>query len=511
MKPGQPKPNPERFSAQQKEREKRMEVGEKFQTFCDGIQRILCECEPEKWWFRIALYLKKAQRDIENFEPQIQAFILQNIDQILGVLKEEMLIVSDEHVQPKGEHDTRDQRTRWDDYRAERTREVIHKIERIIDENSPASEHPEMRVSHISMGEILKRKPENFKLAQVPASEFGIEGADSEMLDVLQVRQYAEDDWASFPLPKSNNMVHKGGAPRVVLKILFGADPATIDPELPPNDFDVIATGDETQAFQDALSIGVDRDGVEMLEEMDYPTIFAGRDISLNCCVLGRNGVTFSDDMVTAAQTGHIKLESEARGLYGSEIFYYDGQRLAKNRGMYRLIKFVAEGKATSFDFKKLNTHVDFGIYWLVMARKFSHKANAGELFNRAYYLGKQMGQVRPGENNIYDVLNRVHRELAFFNFDDEGLDDVGLAQWLNGKLMKYTRGIFREQHHIPSGLEIQRETGDSEEYIVSLDGYESTPEADQAAKDEWENYIENCRRRTRRYNSLQQQSESGD
>jgi hypothetical protein len=201
-----------------------------------------------------------------------------------------------------------------------------------------------------------------------------------------------------------------------------------------------------------------------------------------------------------AAKTGHISLKAEDRGIYGSENFYFNGEKLAKNRGMFRLIKFVAEGKATSFDMKPLNEQVRFGIYWLVLARKFASKKNGGTLLNRMFELGKRMHQVPDDVEDIYGMLNRVHEQAAFFDFQDSALDDVGLARWLNTKLSKFAQKTFRARHGIPSSLEMERKEGDTTPYRVSLDGYVDDPVRDAHAKEQWDTFIEACRRRTAEY-----------
>lgn len=302
--------------------------------------------------------------------------------------------------------------------------------------------------------------------------------------------------WHNFPIPPSQDILHKGGFPRVVLKILAHAPIEIIESELPPNDFDVIIRGDQERTVEQAVAMGVDADGIEKVDDFSFPYLFKTRDIDLNATFIGKDGIVFSDGAYNAAQSGKINLEAYDRGFYGSEFFYYQGIRLAKNRGMMRLFKTVAEKKASSFDFLPLNKQVDLGIYWLVLARKFSKKENFGELMDRLCVIGQKTGQVKEGES-IYEVLDRVHNEYPFFDIDSAPLDEIGLAQWKTKKLFKQIDRVFREKNHIPAGIYLDRQEGDITAFEISLKGYQSDSQESERIEKEWENFLVRCRRRT--------------
>lgn len=299
--------------------------------------------------------------------------------------------------------------------------------------------------------------------------------------------------------------MHKGGTPRVILKILAGAPIESIRAELPPNDFDVIATGDPLERQREALRMGVDIEGVEIVASLDdWHRLFAGRDINLNQCFFGLDGLTYTQQALESAQSGSISLEATERGLYGSENVFYDGIKLAKNRGVQRLLKFVAEGKAESFEFFPLNEQLDLGVYWLALARKFARKKNAGALLDRLFYLGRQIGQVGPDEHSIYDVLTRVHKTYPFFDMRDLTLDQTALAKWLGGKLIKLADRRFRQEEKISLGFGLERTPGDEVPYRVSLDGYVPDPNRIAAAHEGWQAFLEACQGRTQEYRATQ-------
>jgi hypothetical protein len=470
-------------------------AGEQFKQFVGELNAIIEHTPPEQWWRRIMLHLKRAERNIERYPEEMRSFLNDSLEQVYDILSEEVGVEM-----PSA--------STTDAFRAERAREVIHEIAQFLQEMAPDHEPELPKMYEVSLDEIL-RDTEHFELGNFYDASVKGETANDPGLKpgerprVLRIRASREDPWHDFPLPPNEHIMHKGGTPRVVLKILAGAPVESIRAELPPNDFDVIAVGEPSERYAEAAHMGVDLAGVEMVESLGehaIATTMNARDIDLNMCLLGKDGMHFSDEALQAAKTGHISLKAEDRGIYGSENFYFNGEKLAKNRGMFRLIKFVAEGKATSFDMKPLNEQVRFGIYWLVLARKFASKKNGGTLLNRMFELGKRMHQVPDDVEDIYGMLNRVHEQAAFFDFQDSALDDVGLARWLNTKLSKFAQKTFRARHGIPSSLEMERKEGDTTPYRVSLDGYVDDPVRDAHAKEQWDTFIEACRRRTAEY-----------
>ncbi len=260
------------------------------------------------------------------------------------------------------------------------------------------------------------------------------------------------------------------------------------------NDIDMIAwpgENDRQEILDEALRLGADIEGVEMTDEKDVEKVLKVRDVSINQCFFGREGLVFSTKALEAMQSGVVEImDPMDRGLYGSESFMFDGIKIVKNRGMYRLFKFVAEGKAESFEQVALNRQIDLGIYWLVLSRKFARKKNAGTLLNRFYELGKRAGQVREWEENIYDVLTRVHSEFNFFTFNDAKQGEEDIVRWLGRKLAKMANRKFRLTRGVSSGLNLQRSQGDNMPERISLAGYTDDPVADMATGNAWEGFV---------------------
>ncbi len=448
---------------------------EAFAIFLDGLLDIMEHQKPERWWASVYRYLVKSKRQLDRLDPLVKRFLDRNIDAALEVIAEETRRSS-------GEDPT------------VAAQSVIHHFAELL-ASPPLEQKESMDVHHLSL-EMILSDTEHFSLCDVPE----IDSRTFEVIRVfkgLRVRASENDDWSTFILPSSDQIWHKGGAPRVVLKIMAGAPLETVQVELPPNDVDVIGVGDKGEIIQQAEEMGVDPAGVEMVPSLDFSQLMLERDVNLNQCFLGQNGLVYSDDAWEAAQTGHMKLASAERGLYGSEVFFYKGAKLTKNRGLFRLMKFVAEGKARSFEFTPLNEQINFGIYWLVLARKLASKKNAGALLNRLFELGCRTGQVREDEKDIYAVLERVHEEYPFFRFDDHQLDEAGVARWLAGKVGKLADKRFRQDEKIGLNFDFVRKPGDLDPYEVSLDGYEDDPKEAARIASSWHQFVERAQKRS--------------
>lgn len=451
---------------------------ERLRDFLNEAQDILEKHPPERWWKVMDRYLSFLYADRENFEPQVTQFLEQNLEEVFASMEAAKIVPSN-----------LDDSSRTN-YIAEKAQEVIHsigeKLQALLEE-----EAHDLEVEYVTLDGLV----DTYESLQF---------AEREGRRVLQI-QRSDGEWFDFPLPIDSSVYHKGGAPRVVLKILAGATQESIDAELPPNDFDILVMGDKadedlSQIVQsEAQGIGVDSEGIEYAHSEDIKGIMTARDISLNQCLLNNEGLVYSAPGFEAAKTGVTALTAGDRGIYGSESFYYDGEPLAKNRGLYRLLKFVAEGKAESFEFTPLNRQVQFGIYWLVLARKFARKDNAGELVDKLYYLGDQAGQVDKSDT-IFEQLDAMHEAYPFFDFQAKDLDEVGLAKWLNSKLAKMADKIFRHQHSLPSDLVMQRDKGDTVPYQVSLDDYEQNQEIVENFDQLWSEFLSRCEERTSAY-----------
>ncbi len=456
------------------------EVRESFQRFLAGLQEIIENRPPERWLRGIYLYFRRSQQALETYNPEIRRYLGRRLEPVMDLLRER----AKDQKGRRGAAPAEDQ--------AQVAQELIHAIEHIL---IPEREQERRFTIHrVSLAELLEDDV-HFRLGSM------LTKAGDRIPALLVCAGGEGDGWYPLPLPSSHEMMHKGGTPRVILKILAGAPLDRIRAELPPNDFDVIASGDPLTRQREAVHMGVDLEGVEHVESLaELDRLFAGRDINLNQCFFGLNGLTYTQQALEAARTGSISLEATERGLYGSETLIYDGVKLAKNRGMQRLLKFVAEGKADSFTFNALNEKIEFGIYWLTLTRKFARKPNAGELLDRLLYLGRQIGQVGPDEHSIYDVLTRVHKEYPFFSMEDMSLDQVALARWLGGKLVKLADRRFRQEERVASGMGLERTPGDTVPYRVSLDEYVPDAARIASAQAGWSSFVTECNRRTQAY-----------
>lgn len=439
-----------------------------FEQTLAEVGDVIEEKDPKEWWFSIYLKLRQKVRSIRsgNSIAEMEDFV----DTYWARVNQIFLDAA------KGQEE--------DTLLA--AHEAIHGISDVFHENE---EVEEVEIKNIPLSELTQN--ERLRIEE------------SEDTYTISIYSKIRDQWYSYPIPRSHNghrLLHKGGLPRVVLKIIAGAPEDTIEAELPLNDIDFLATGDTNKVFATAKALDVDPDGIEMLDTLDYQYIFNSRDLDLNGCTLSQDGLTFSLQALESARTGSIRILSSARGLYGTEIFQYDGSRLMKNRGLMRLLKTVAEGKAHNFEFLPLNKQIDLGIYWLVLARKLSGKEQAGEYLDRLYYLGQQTGQVREGEMDIFDVLERVHKEVPFFNFDSGKLDTLGLARWLSKKLLKQIDKFYRDRYRVPTYFPYQREEGDTEPYIVSLKGYTPNEDCIDSFRDRWGQFLSSSRVRHRAY-----------
>ncbi len=303
---------------------------------------------------------------------------------------------------------------------------------------------------------------------------------------------------AYLPLPSSSSILHKGGTPRVLLKLWMEADSSLIEAELPPNDIDVLVTGPREAWQEEALRMGADLEGIEQVDGFDtMRELFVSRDVDLNQCFLGAEGLVFSERAARAAETGAIEVSARNRTLYGSEVMVVEGRRLLKARGMMRILKFIAEGKAASAEMSLLNTRVDLGVYWLLLARKFMKKSNGPELLLRLQAVVEQMRPDRP-TRSVIEILDEVHTQFPFLNFADTALSAVDVARWLAKKAIKEVDRHFRSHGHVPRPPLFSEEELALEGTVrLSLDEFTPDPEEMRELREAWPAFLLRCHART--------------
>lgn len=440
---------------------------------------------PETWWRKSYRHLRHLQEDVKKDElreqqlypPQMREFITDYGPALLDTLREEVrlsppTIPSEATV-----------------FHAERTKEVMFSMSDSLMADEKSEENP-LDVRKVSFDELLQ----NDKLR--------IEEHDSRRF--LLHYSPTRNQWFESPLPRTEKTMLKGGSPRSTLKELAGARQDTIEAELPHNDFDAIVLKNDPEAMKDAMDMGVDIDGVEPSQDFNIQEIFYNRDLDLNGCLLGVDGLYYSSQAMEAAKTGHISVAATKRGIYGTEILWHQGERLFKNRGTMRLLKTVTEGKALSFDYLPLNEQLDLGIYWLVLARKFGTKPQKALLLDRLHHTASKINQApSPEESSIYSVLDTVHSRYPFFNFQGEKLDDVGVARWLETKFLKQIGKKYRDKYRVPTGLEFSRQPDDNVPYRVSLEDYSPKSQTLQHIEDGWDAFLSRSQQRTQEYFNL--------
>ncbi|HUC94714.1 MAG TPA: hypothetical protein VMR19_01775 [Candidatus Saccharimonadales bacterium] len=435
---------------------------------------------PETWGFGTAKRILRLERCVDSFPPEAQEYLKTLFPQAMSILRNSPQLKNFDSIpetQRKESIGTAAQNEMYNAYDL-----MVHEI------RNPELPHS----SFITFDELVKMDSESFRLSH----EVRVGGGKT-----FWVKSNSRNEWFPIALPITDRIIKKGGEARTILKKLARGPEETIENEFPFNDSDGIAVGQRKDVLEESITLGIDSDGLEMVKEMDIPRLLNSRDLDINATLVTKDGLFYTEDAFKAARTGHVKLYTNDRGIFGPIVFYYDQYELATNRGLGRLMKTVAEGKALSFDFLPLNQNIDFGIYWLIFARKYrrkfhNHRTRFGIMMQKLYYLGKQAGQIRPNEHRLLDTLERAHDEHPNFDFDDPKLNEVGVARWLNRYLYKSILRYYRQVYQIPRNFNYERSEGDNIPYIISLNGFE--PDFDQAAEitQNWETYLDRCRKR---------------
>ncbi len=302
------------------------------------------------------------------------------------------------------------------------------------------------------------------------------------------------------PIPSSDDVVLKGGPPRAILKIAADASSELIRSEFPLNDIDAMVRISKPEAIHEAMKLGADREGVEgVVDPLSADNLF-NRDITLNSCALTAQGLIFIDEAFRDAATGQaVPLDSD-RGHFGRNNFFHEGIMLTQPRCMFRLIKFLAEEKASYVELHPRNFNIDVGVYLLTLGRKFATKTDAPLLFARTFDILQQIGQVRPQENNFFDVLTRVHQEHPYFDVSSSKLSRIEIAEWLSRKVDKFIVRSFRNLERIQSSPTIPVIEGDDRIVIIKLSPHADQPMRKSTHEAMYKRFLIECEERTRKY-----------
>lgn len=462
------------------EKEKiRIEKYEPFSAILNDIKaKVLTKSSSEMWPLAV-LSVRHAIKSVEqddNFPAETVEYCKNYGEQVMDLLMTEA-----RHKPSIAEmkHSTK----------VDRVVEAIHKISSIFYEDEAAELEP--RNIHYLSFEQLCQMSNRFKVETKKDEQ----GGERKYFYIYSKRK---EKWYEYPVPNTDKVLHKGGAGRTILKTLYCSDQDLVESELPPNDYDYISVKCQ-ESKDDLRGLRVDLGGIEEVNEIDLERLMNGRDLDLNNAFLVKDGLVFDESAKKSAESGKISIVSAGREIYGSEVFFYEGTRLIKNRGIMRLIKTLAESKAASFDFLPLNEQMDLGIYWLILAKRFSTKQDFPLFMDRMFELEKQMNQIDKEETNIYQVLDRIHQKYPFYNFDAK-LDDEGLARWIGNKLIKQIDKKYRDKYKIPSLLDLKRQDNDTVPYEVSLKGYLPDPTKLKEIETGWLTFLNRCSRRNADY-----------
>jgi hypothetical protein len=434
---------------------------ERLRSITKEVLRAL-EAPRERWIPRLYRVLHKQRAAVAALPPEDRRMLEREIDLVLDVIRQWR-----DSSRPDGDFYSHGQ-------------DFVHRIEEVLEVPEEAEREP-VELRKMSLEELAAKDPRRIR---VDHSEDGIR---------LSYRFSTDGPWSETLVPATKDLFYKGGLPRILLKIALGITGPTLAAEFPVNDIDVITKREKNmpRAIAEARRLGVDPDGIEFIDSTDdMETVMRTRDVDINQSLLGVDGLIYTAQAENAMRNGVLRSVAECRGLYGSGTYYYQGVKLDKNRTTHRLFKFVVENKIESFAQARLNRQLDMGIYWLVLARKFGMKPNAGTLLNRLYEVGRRAGQVRDGEKDIFDVLRRVHDQFPFYHFSQQNLDETNTLRWLARKLGNMADRRFRLMHGIRSNLVLERRPGDDVSERISLDGYRSDARKDSETANQWKSFL---------------------
>lgn len=275
-------------------------------------------------------------------------------------------------------------------------------------------------------------------------------------------------------LKNERDFGYKGGVARIALKLWAMMNwperfpHSTLDAEFPVADFDAIVGHRLAGQMQKiAKAVDVDCDGIEARKQyaIDHDAILdylSSRDLSINECLLTRDGLYFTPEALEAALTGVVTARSKRTTLFGIDWFWMQERGYLSSRAMHREVKMVVEGKSLYFELPKYNFFVYLGLYWLVLIRRWAGKPGVEnpsfpDRLAKLFSCAKQLGQ-----NFTKEVVNgtkqRVYAETPLewlvllgehyksFDFDSKRTLPQ-LARWIAEKwyvrFNKHIRSMF--------------------------------------------------------------------
>jgi hypothetical protein len=422
----------------------------KFEATLEKIWFVINEKSPRNWLKEVSQLLQE-EKEKATQNPVLNNFWTQHIDQVESLIKESANIT---------EIDAED----FEEKISLRTQSLLTEIRSHIEF---AFDTEKIKMLKKSWDQILQSSNKNYKLLQESNK-----GKTTLLVTNSEGKQY------KFPIPSVNNLAHKGGVCRLLLKIINNAPKELIDAELPLNDYDVVGVVENKEVRENAISLGLTEEGIEpAAHELNFSELAAGRDLDINQVFLTKDGLIFSEAAQRAAVSGEINIPAQDRGTYNNNLIPIENGCLVSDWGMFRLLKFVTEGKAKSFSFTPLNKQIDMGAYLLRLVGKFSKKSNNHELIEKMFYLAKQMGQVRDDEQSIFDFLKRLSLKYGKIPNKESSHEykQINFARWFTIRNLRSINRAFLEQSGIRQKLPLKRQPNDMTPYDVSLDGFAYT------------------------------------
>jgi|GEM_PF-3403748 len=439
---------------------------EKLRVEVSGIADIFTD-DPENWWLRSYLYLRRQLKKMDSYPSEIKDPLAHFLDLATDLVRHE----ADVNLGLL--------------YSTERSTQIAQRAEAVIMKVSyEMAKRFEPKIDKVQehiipVPEILKTHGGNFRL---DGENFGIKYSGT-------------SDYYFIKLPSENRIWYKGGVSRLILNIIAGADKSIILSDLPPNDHDGIAVGGQTYAHAEAEKMGIDADGLETWkgDSLDFARFCLGRDSTQNQVIFGKDGLHYSNAAFEAAQSGYTKIVGKyipEKAIYGVDLVYIKGIELVKPRGQMRLIKALSEGKIQSFEHKPLSNSLDVGLYVMFLAKRWSKKENFPELLQKMFEVLKKMGHVREGENKIFDVLKRAHKDYPFFDFRSEIKDIVEVVGWKSRKLVKQIDREFAWINKESPTLSLERTPNDTVSKLITLEGFHADPGEHDSMLKKWKKYL---------------------
>ncbi len=485
----------------------------------------LLERPPEDWVFSFALNINRVRRNLEAFPKETQDYLKPILDKAMEVLRAEKTYTR-EHIddplfdplrnkpKPEWEEETRNKwKERYHEMLGIRADERIMEVSRFMAEPFAQELIPVNKIV-VPFEEIEDKYPEWFATKK--------ETVNGIRLNILRYKHPYTNIWYERRAPFDRTIMGKGGDARLLNDIWSGAPLSMRAAELPFNDMDVVACGDQVTARAKATLLGVDPAGVEMKRggELDYIDYANSRDMTINMAAIGYDGLYTCTQAMEAARTGIAEISGNYRSdkaIYNTDRFSWKDpdsdmrEIVAKQRGISREVKGVAEGKIVGYWYKDLNANTPLEIYALWLAKrwvKYLEKPDLptekfGDLLQNMYILAGRMGHIPEGVGNVMEYLEQVHQNYPYFDINKEMKNIIDEVRWKGKRIMKQADREYSWATGVPSNFIFTRRPNDTLSRIISLEGFIPDSEVSRQIVKWYPGFVEHCEDRTRHYNSL--------